>query len=106
MGISDITNQAKERAGKVKETWDKLEKNRRIAIIASVIVVIIAIGFSIYFLTKKDYAVLYSGMDSAEAGEIFNSLKDSGTDVKLRGSDTILVNAKKADEIRLQLIAQ
>ncbi len=106
MGISDITNQAKERAGKVKETWDKLEKNRRIAIIASVIVVIIAIGFSIYFLTKKDYAVLYSGMDSAEAGEIFNSLKDSGTDVKLRGSDTILVNAKKADEIRLQLSAQ
>lgn len=106
MDASQLKDNAKERVEKIKETWNNLEKNRRIAIAASVIVVLVAIGFSIYFLTKKDYAVLYSGMDAAEAGEIYNTLSDSGTDVKLRGSDTILVNAKKVDEIRLQLSAQ
>lgn len=106
MDASQLKDQVKERADKVREAWNNLEKNRRIAIVASILVVLIAVGCCIYFLTKKDYAVLYSGMDATEAGEIYNNLKDAGTDVKLRGSDTILVNSKEADEIRLQLSAE
>lgn len=106
MDISGVKDKASERMTKVKDTWKEMDKNRRIAIIAALAVVIAAIGLSIYFLTRKDYVVLYSGMDATEAGEIYNTLKDGGTDVSLRGSDTILVDAKKVDEIRLQLSAQ
>lgn len=106
LDISQLRNQAKERAEKTKEAWKEMEKTKRFAIVAGALVVIAAIGFSLYFLTKKEYSVLYSDMEAAEAGEIYNLLQDQGTDVKLRGSDTILVNAKDADAIRLELSAE
>ena len=106
LDISQLKDQAKERAAKVRDAWKEMEKTRKIAFIAGVLVVIAAIGFSVYFLTRKDYTVLYSDMDATEAGQIYNLLSDNGTDVKLRGSDTRLVNSKDADAIRLELSAE
>ncbi|MBQ9624903.1 MAG: hypothetical protein IJR47_02225 [Clostridia bacterium] len=104
--MGDLWERIKSWFAKVKEAWDNLELNKKLAIIVAAVIIAVTIGFAIYFLTRKEYAVLYSGMDSAEAGEIYNKLNDEGTDVKLRGSDTILVNAKQADEIRLKLSAE
>ena len=45
-------------------------------------------------------------MDSKDAGEVLNVLKEKNIDAKPQGSDTILVASDQADQIRMELSAE
>lgn len=89
----------------LKNFFSKLTKAEkiRLAIIAAAILTL-SIIISVY-LGRVEYAVLYSGLDASEAGEILAALEDMGVDTKTRGSDTILVPEDRVSELRMRLSA-
>lgn len=100
-----LANVATESAQKAKDFWNKQGKKKKITVIVAAVIIIAAIGLLAFSLTRKDYVVLFSGMDSAEAGEVMNVLKEQGVSVKAQGN-TILVPKDNAEELRLTLNAQ
>ncbi|MCK5128627.1 MAG: flagellar M-ring protein FliF [Clostridiales bacterium] len=76
----------------------------RLIIFISIIIIIIVVTSTL--LNQKSYSVLYSGMESADAGEVMNVLSEMGVDSKPRGDDTIMVETSQVDTIRMQLSAQ
>lgn len=90
----------------LKDYWDNLEKQRRITygIIAGIVLLFIII--LVLLLNNTKYAVLYSGLDAQEAGEIFTMLQEQDIDVKTRGSSTILVPDDEVETVRMQLSAE
>lgn len=101
-----MANVITEKAQQAKELWNKQEKKKKIWIISATVVVVLCIALLIFAMTRKNYAVLFSGMTSTEAGEVYNMLQDQGMDVKVRNDSTILVPEDKAEELRLNLSAQ
>ncbi len=80
-------------------------KNRTLYIVLAVVAVA-AIIVAAVLLNQKSYAVLYSGLGAQEAGEMLAVLEEMGVDAKAQGTDTILVEAGAADEVRMDLAAQ
>lgn len=97
----------------LKKTTDKilgyfkgLEKGQRTRFfVFTTLAIVILIAASV-FLNQKSYTVLYSGMDSADAGEMLGVLEEMGIDAKAEGSNTILVESAQADTVRMQLAAE
>ncbi len=91
---------------KVPEFFKSMEKGKLIRLIVlSALIIVLAI-VAATLLNQKSYSVLYSGMDTDEAGEVLQMLNDMGIDAKTRGDDTILVEDSQADTVRMQLAAQ
>ncbi len=57
--------------------WLALEKSQRYRIIAIIVVLLTALGASIYFLVKPKMVVLMSGLDVFSVGEITKTLDDA-----------------------------
>jgi flagellar M-ring protein FliF len=91
---------------KIAEAFKKLEKGQKVRLFVLIAIIIIILVVVSVFLNQTHYTVLYSGMDSAEAGEVMTVLGDMGVDAKPQGSDTILVEESVADSVRMQLAAQ
>lgn len=90
----------------LKDYWDNLEKQKRIRygiVAAIVLLVIIAL---VLILNNKNYVVLYSGLDSGEAGEILAKLEEMEVDAKARGTGTIMVPEGTEDTLRMQLSSE
>jgi flagellar M-ring protein FliF len=83
--------------------WEKLNstQKRSFIIIASIVVLVIVI--SAFLLGKKEYVVLYSGLDRQEAAEIYTKLNELKAEPKLEGVSTILVPKDKEAELRMSL---
>ncbi len=91
---------------KVPEFFKSMERGKLIRlIILSALIIVLAI-VAATLLNQKSYSVLYSGMDTDDAGEVLQMLEDMGIDAKTRGDDTILVESSQADTLRMQLAAQ
>ncbi len=90
---------------KITEFWKKQEKPRKqkIIIIAAVALILI-VGLSV-LLGQTEYAVLYSGLEPAEAGAIYTKLEEMGVPVKVKG-DTLTVPKSQVDTLRLTLSAE
>ena len=91
---------------KILNYFSKMEKkkrNRLIVLVSIIVVIIIAVSI---VLNQKSYSVLYSGMDTADAGEVMTLLSDMNIDAKAQGDDTILVAEDEVDAVRLELAAQ
>lgn len=87
----------------LNEFWDGLEKRQKNIIIILTIVIITAIIVMLVIFNKPKYVVLYSQLDSAEAAEIYDKLKDLKVEPKLEGTSTIMVPKNREAEIRMEL---
>lgn len=94
----------------LRDSWNKLleyfknmEQKKRLRFFILVALAIVIIVTASVLLTRKTYAVLYSGMNPEDAGEVLGQLNALGIDAKSQGTDTILVDANKANEARMQL---
>lgn len=67
--------------------------------------IVLLIAASVLF-NQKSYTVLYSGMDTGDAGEVLSKLSEMGVASKAQGNDTILVESSQADSVRMQLAAE
>lgn len=90
----------------LKEYWDKMEKKRRITSIVIAAVALLLIIILVLLLNRTEYAVLYSGLSSQEAGEILVRLEEMEVDAKAQGTGTILVPEAQEDSLRMQLSSE
>ena len=84
------------------EKFKGLSKGIKIASIATVITVIIAIVSIFFYSSANKYAILFSGLDSADSQAIIAKLKESSVDYKVE-DEAILVPKAQVDELRLEL---
>lgn len=91
----------------VKEKWGGLSKVAKILLItvpAAIIAIIIVI---VILLNQKGHAVLFSGVNSSEAGEIATAIVNLGvTDVKVESDGDIIVPEDQVDYLRMQMYMQ
>lgn len=96
---------------KVKQTFQRIKdfiqgidpKRRRLIIAVIALVIVVSVG-SALLLNRKEYTVLFTGLNSEEATEIMGKLTEKGVEYKSQGDGTILVDAKVEEQIRAELV--
>lgn len=89
----------------VTQFWEAQDKKRRILYISiAVAILLIAIIVTI-ILNKKDYIILYEGLETKEASEMVTLIEDMGYDARL-SNGTIMVLSGTESTIAMQLAMQ
>ena len=89
------------------ELWNRYSKTQR-AIGIGVIVAILAaiLGISFWYGSKPDMVPLYTNLETKDAGDVVNSLRESGVQYRIeenkRGT-TVYVPATQVHDVRLEL---
>lgn len=92
---------------RLRELWNRYDKKRKYAFIGGIIALILAFaGISFWYGSKPEYVPLYTNLETKDAGDVVNSLKESGVPYELiedkRGA-TILVPVTQVHNLRLEL---
>lgn len=91
----------------VKDRWTGFSKAMKAMLISIPIVVIAIIVILVLILNHKEEAVLYSGLNTAEAQEISSAIMEMGIEnVSLNSKGEIVVPADQVDYLRMQLAVQ
>ena len=91
--------------GQIREYFGRMSKKDKIRLtILSLVVVALAI-VAVVLLGRTNYVTLYAAQSTAEAGEIFEALRDMGEPAKVEGT-RVLVAEDRASELRARLAAQ
>lgn len=90
---------------KIQSGWTSLSKGKQMAVGIGLVAAIAGIGYYGVSGSGKNYVTLYSGLDYQTAGEIKNSLEESGvTNYKIGDNGTsILVLESDVDRLRMDL---
>lgn len=99
----------KEQVTKVKKTfttfWDGQSKTRRILYISILAAIVLLAVIVTVVLNKKDYVVLYEGLETTEAAEMVALIEEMGYEAKLSGG-SITVQKGTEDKIAIGLAQQ
>lgn len=95
-------NKLKEIFNKLWERFKAFSKGIRIAIIATMAAVLIAIVSLVFYNSSTKYKVLFSNLDPNDSQLIMSQLTEKGVDMKIEGQ-TILVPKDSVDQLRLEL---
>ncbi len=91
----------------LRERWDGLSQNRRVAIVAVGLTAIFAVALLLLIQPPQQYAPLYSGLSADDAAAIIEQLRQQGIPYKLSNDGTtISVPADQVAKLRLALAAQ
>lgn len=90
----------------VKEYWGRQTKKTKGIYIGGLALVLIIAIVAVVLLNKKDYVVLYEGLDTSEAAEIVQLIEESGYECTLRSGGTIVVPKGTEDKIAMNLAMQ
>ena len=89
------------------DRWANLDKNKKIKYTVLASAALIIIVTSVMLFARTEYTVLYSNLDTNEAGEIYNKLtSEMNIKAKAQGNGTILVPKQQAEEVRMKLSAE
>lgn len=90
----------------LQEYWEKQDKKRKIlhCVIGGAALILIIV--LVLLLNRTNYAVLFTGLSSQEAGEIMARLDELEVDAKAKGTGTILVPEKQKDSLYMQLASE
>ena len=87
------------------ENIKNLPTNKKIAIVA-VIVIVVALGITLLlWLPKQDYQLLYANLSPEDAGNVITKLKEKKIPYQVK-NNAIYVPSNKVHELRLELAAQ
>ena len=87
------------------DRWANLDKNKKIKYTVLASAALIIIVTSVMLFARTEYTVLYSNLDTNEAGEIYNKLtSEMNIKAKAQGDGTILVPKQQAEEVRKMCI--
>ncbi|WP_208558994.1 flagellar basal-body MS-ring/collar protein FliF [Marinilactibacillus kalidii] len=90
--------------GSLRSGWINLEASKRKKLIAIVIAASIILAILGYLSQRKQYTVLFSNLEEADAGAIVENLETEGILYKLEdGGTTILIDEKMVDQYRLEV---
>lgn len=102
--MGETINQMK---NQLNEFWQGLDKNKKIKLGVSALLIILAVSAIVYFTTRTDYQVLYSNLSSRDAGEVTKKLDETGVKWKLSSDgNTILVPSNLKNKIKIDLATQ
>jgi flagellar M-ring protein FliF len=88
----------------LKGLWENLNGRQRITLVVSTIAAAAVIGAAVLWTGRTEYAVLYSGLNSEDAGRIVESLQKDGIAYRLGASgSTIYVPSNQVYETRIGL---
>lgn len=90
----------------VKEYWGRQTKKTKGIYIGGLALVLIIAIVAAVLLNKKDYIVLYEGLETSEAAEIVQLIEESGYECTLRSGGTIVVPKGTEDKIAMNLAMQ
>ena len=88
-----------------KTVWDSLNPTRRILVIGATVVTFVLMTLLAQMATSTRFALLYSGLDPAAAGEVIQALDGAAIPYEVRGS-AIYVDAAQRDQTRMTLAGQ
>ena len=99
----------KEQVTKVKKTfttfWDGQSKVRKILYISILAAILLLAIIVTVVLNKKDYIVLYEGLETAEAAEMVTLIEEMGYEAKLSGGSITVLKGTE-DKIAISLAQQ
>ena len=82
--------------------WQSLSLQKKIMSLGAVLATVVMFALFFRQTTKPDMALLYSGLDSASAGEVISQLDSIGVAYEVRG-ETIYTDSRRRDALRLEL---
>ena len=91
---------------KITENLKKMKRSQLVLIVVVIIITIIAVSTVVSLSNQTEYAVLFTGMESGEAGEVYSALEEMGVPVEASSNGTILVPSEQVDELRYKMNAQ
>ena len=92
---------------RLRELWNRYDRRRKLIFFGALLAVILAfVGVSFWYGSKPDYVPLYTNLETKDAGDVVNSLKETGVPYELvedKKGATILVPAPQVHDLRLDL---
>jgi len=91
----------------VRERWDGLSQNRRVAIVAVGLAALFTVALLLLLQPPQQYAPLFTGLSADDAAAIIDQLRQQGVPYKLSNDGTtISVPVEQVAKLRLALAAQ
>lgn len=94
---------------RLRELWNRYESKRKYIIIGAILILVLAFaGISFWYGSKPEYVPLYTNLETKDAGDVVNSLKEAGVPYELledKKGATILVPSTQVHNLRLDLAA-
>ena len=92
---------------RLRELWNRYDKKYKYAFIGGLLALIaLFVGISFWYGSKPDYVPLYTNLETKDAGDVVNNLKEAGIPYELvedKKGATILVPATQVHDLRLEL---
>lgn len=85
--------------------WSGLDPRRRAVVALAALAMFAAVLGLSRMATAPSMALLYSGLDGAQSGEVLQALDQQGARYEVRG-DAVFVEQSRRDELRMQLAGQ
>ena len=86
-----------------KQFWDAQEKKRKITYLVVLAAILLVAVVAAILLNRKEYVVLYQGLETNEAAEIVSQIQDLGYDVGLKSDGSITVLKGTEDTLTMQM---
>lgn len=87
------------------DLWTGMEMRRRALLIGGVAGVVTVLFLLVRLASAPSFALLYSGLDAAAAGDVISALETRGVDYQVRG-DAIFVEESQRDSLRMGLAGE
>lgn len=100
-----MKDQAEKLVKSFTQFWEAQDKKRRFAYVAIIVCIILAAIIITAILNRKDYVVLYEGLETQEAAEMVTLIEGMGYEAKL-SNGTITVLSGTENTIAIQLAQQ
>ena len=89
------------------EIWSQLGVNQKVTVMASGVLVAAGLAVVIFFTSRTDFALLYSGMDPKDAGAVIEVLDEQSVPYEAgAGGTSIKVPRSKVHELRMTLASR
>ena len=96
-----------EGVGNIIEVFKAIPAGKRISFLITFAIVVGGFIALFTYTNRPNYAVLFTGLDSAEASKIYEKLKENGIKYQFKdGEGTILVPDDKVHQLRLDMAAE
>ena len=98
-------NKLKDWLEKLKEKWEAQPKRTRVMVLTAVFVVLsVALTMTIWLnISRMGYRVIFPGMTSGEATEVYATLQEMGVDVQISAGQQVSVPADQWDALVFEL---
>ncbi len=90
----------------LSDFWNNLDSTNRTRIVSVFVLLALSVTGFLLMVNHKEYVILYSGLDSKDAGEILNKLEEMGVSSRPQGTGAILVPKELEERVRMQLSAE